>query len=53
LALLYRLHTLGTTAAKTFMEMEAAALKFRKVYGDLFTPQAETQAGTCRYYSTW
>jgi TP901 family phage tail tape measure protein len=24
--------------------MEAQALKFRKVYGDLFTPQAETQA---------
>ena len=37
------LATLGTTAAKTFMEMEAAALKFRKVYGDLFTPKAETQ----------
>jgi TP901 family phage tail tape measure protein len=37
------LATLGTTAARTFMEMEAAALKFRKVYGDLFTPRAETQ----------
>ena len=37
------LATLGTTAAKTFMEMEAAALKFRKVYGDLFTPTTETQ----------
>ena len=35
---------LGSTAAKTFMEMEAQALKFKKVYGDLFTPQAETQA---------
>jgi len=37
------LATLGTTAARTFMEMEAAALKFRKVYGDLFTPREETQ----------
>ena len=35
---------LGSTATKTFMEMEAQALRFRKVYGDLFTPQAETQA---------
>jgi TP901 family phage tail tape measure protein len=35
---------LGSTASKTFMEMEAQALKFKKVYGDLFTPQAETQA---------
>jgi TP901 family phage tail tape measure protein len=26
------------------MEMEAQALRFRKVYGDLFTPQEETQA---------
>jgi TP901 family phage tail tape measure protein len=34
----------GSTAVKTFMEMEAQALRFRKVYGDLFTPQAETQA---------
>ncbi len=37
------LATLGATAAKTFMQMEAAALKFRKVYGDLFTPREETQ----------
>jgi len=37
------LAALGTTAARTFMEMEAAALKFRKVYGDLFTPAAETK----------
>ena len=36
------LAALGTTAARTFMEMEAAALKFRKVYGDLFTPATET-----------
>ena len=35
---------LGSTATKTFMDMEAQALRFRKVYGDLFTPQAETQA---------
>lgn len=34
---------LGNTAAKTFMDMETAALKFRKVYGDLFTPAEETQ----------
>jgi TP901 family phage tail tape measure protein len=34
----------GSTATKTFMEMEAQALRFRKVYGDLFTPQSETQA---------
>jgi len=33
----------GSAAVKTFMEMEAQALKFKKVYGDLFTPQAETQ----------
>ncbi len=37
------LATLGATASKTFMQMEAAALKFRKVYGDLFTPREETQ----------
>ena len=34
---------LGNTAAKSFMDMETAALKFRKVYGDLFTPVEETQ----------
>jgi TP901 family phage tail tape measure protein len=34
---------LGNTAAKAFMDMETAALKFRKVYGDLFTPAEETQ----------
>jgi TP901 family phage tail tape measure protein len=33
----------GSTATKTFMEMEAQALKFRKVYGDLFTPKEETK----------
>jgi len=34
----------GSAATKTFMDMEAQALKFRKVYGDLFTPQEETKA---------
>ena len=38
------LSIVGSTATKTFMDMEAQALKFRKVYGDLFTPKAETQA---------
>ena len=33
----------GSTAAKTFMEMEAQAIKFKKVYGDLFTPTSETK----------
>jgi TP901 family phage tail tape measure protein len=37
------LMALGTTASRTFMEMETAALKFRKVYGDLFTPTAERE----------
>ena len=36
--------SLGSAASKTFMDMEAAAIKFKKVYGDLFTPQEETQA---------
>ena len=35
------LATLGTVAVKTFMEMEAQVIKFRKVYGDLFTPSEE------------
>ncbi len=34
---------LGSTASKTFMEMEKAAISFRKVYGDLFTPAEETK----------
>ncbi len=38
------LSIVGSTAIKTFMDMEAQALKFKKVYGDLFTPKAETQA---------
>jgi TP901 family phage tail tape measure protein len=33
----------GSTATKTFMDMEAQAIKFKKVYGDLFTPKEETQ----------
>ena len=33
----------GSAASKTFMQMEAQALKFKKVYGDIFTPQSETQ----------
>jgi TP901 family phage tail tape measure protein len=33
--------TLGAAAAKTFMEMEAQVIKFKKVYGDLFTPDQE------------
>ena len=37
------LATLGTVASKSFMDMESAALKFRKVYGDLMTPASETQ----------
>ena len=37
------LMAVGTAATKTFMEMEAQAIKFKKVYGDLFTPQEETQ----------
>ena len=37
------LSIVGSTAAKTFMEMETQAIKFKKVYGDLFTPKAETQ----------
>jgi len=38
------LSIVGSAATKTFMDMEAQALKFKKVYGDLFTPKAETQA---------
>jgi len=38
------LMAVGAAATKTFMEMEAQALRFKKVYGDLFTPQEETQA---------
>lgn len=31
----------GATAAKAFMDMEEQAIKFKKVYGDLFTPTEE------------
>jgi len=34
---------LGAVASKTFMDMETAAIKFKKVYGDLFTAPEETQ----------
>jgi TP901 family phage tail tape measure protein len=34
---------LGTAATKAFMDMETAAIKFKKVYGDLFTAPEETQ----------
>jgi TP901 family phage tail tape measure protein len=37
------LMAVGSAASKTFMEMEAQSLRFKKVYGDLFTPQEETQ----------
>ena len=37
------LASLGTIASRTFMDMETAALKFRKVYGDLFTPASERE----------
>jgi TP901 family phage tail tape measure protein len=37
------LATLGMTAGRVFMEMETAALKFKKVYGDLFTAPGETE----------
>jgi TP901 family phage tail tape measure protein len=37
------LMAVGSAATRTFMEMEAQALRFRKVYGDLFTPREETQ----------
>ena len=35
--------SLGSVASKTFMDMETAAIKFRKVYGDLFTPAEERE----------
>ena len=33
----------GTQAAKTFMQLEKQAIKFKRVYGDLFTSPAETE----------
>ena len=38
------LMAVGSAAAKTFMDMETQAIRFKKVYGDLFTPASETQA---------
>jgi TP901 family phage tail tape measure protein len=32
----------GTTAAKTFMDLEKQALKFKRVYGDMFTTTEQT-----------
>ena len=32
----------GATAAKTFMNLEAQAVKFKRVYGDMFTTKDET-----------
>ena len=32
----------GSAASKTFMDMETQAIRFKKVYGDLFTPNAES-----------
>jgi TP901 family phage tail tape measure protein len=37
------LATLGVTATRTFMDMETAAIKFRKVYGDLGTSPEESK----------
>jgi len=33
----------GTVAAKTFMELEKQAIRFKRVYGDLFTTSTETE----------
>jgi len=33
---------LGSTAAKTFMKLEEQAIRFKRVYGELFTTQEET-----------
>jgi hypothetical protein len=35
---------LGTTAARTFMNMEKQAIAFKRVYGDTFTASKETDA---------
>jgi TP901 family phage tail tape measure protein len=34
----------GTTAAKAFMDLEKQVIRFKRVYGDLFTLPSETQA---------
>ena len=36
--------TLGSAASKTFMDLEAQAIRFKKVYGDLFTAPGDSQA---------
>jgi TP901 family phage tail tape measure protein len=36
--------SVGAAASKTFMDMETQAIRFKKVYGDLFTPASETEA---------
>ena len=38
------LSILGSTAIRTFKDMEMQAIRFRKVYGDMFTATAETDA---------
>jgi TP901 family phage tail tape measure protein len=35
---------LGTAASKTFMQLEEQAIRFKRVYGELFTTQEETDA---------
>ena len=35
---------LGATAARTFKELEMQTIRFRRVYGDLFTDEAQTDA---------
>jgi len=35
---------LGVTASKTFMKLEEQAIRFKRVYGELFTTQEETDA---------
>jgi TP901 family phage tail tape measure protein len=37
------LAVLGSTAMKTFNEMEEQAIRFKRVYGELFTTEAETE----------
>ena len=34
---------LGTTAGKTFMELEKQAIRFKRVYGEMFTTSGETE----------
>jgi TP901 family phage tail tape measure protein len=38
------LMAVGAAAAKTFMDMETQAIRFKKVYGDLFTSTTESTA---------